>query len=34
VFNGYQTRFVRRDLKRVRNTSDDPRVGHLQAAAE
>ena len=21
--------FVRRDLKRVRNTSDDPRVGHV-----
>ena len=26
VFNGYDTRFVRRDLKRVRNTSDDPRA--------
>jgi len=34
VFNGYNTRFVRRDLKRVRNTSDDPRVGHVQVAAE
>ena len=34
VFNGYDARFVRRDLKRVRNTSDDPRVGHVQAAAE
>jgi len=34
VFNGYDTRFVRRDLKRVRNTSDDPRVGHVQVAAE
>jgi len=34
VFNGYDTRFVRRDLKRVRNTTDDPRVGHVQVAAE
>jgi hypothetical protein len=34
AFNGYDARFVRRDLKRVRNTSDDPRVGHVQAAAE
>ena len=34
VFNGYDTRFVRRDLKRVRNTSDDPRAGHVQVAAE
>jgi hypothetical protein len=34
VFNGYDTRFVRRDLKRARNTSDDPRVGHVQVAAE
>jgi hypothetical protein len=34
VFNGYDSRFLRRDLKRVRNTSDDPRVGHVQAAAE
>jgi len=34
VFNGYDARFVRRDLKRVRNTSDDPRVGHVQVAAE
>jgi hypothetical protein len=34
VFNGYDARFVRRDLKRVRNTSDDPRVGHVQVAAQ
>ena len=34
VFNGYDSRFVRRDLKRVRNTTDDPRVGHFQVAAE
>ena len=34
LFNGYDTRFVRRDLRRVRNTSDDPRVGHVQVAAE
>jgi hypothetical protein len=34
VFNGYDTSCVRRDLKRVRNTSDDPRVGHVQVAAE
>jgi hypothetical protein len=34
VFNGYDARFVRRDLKRVRNTSDDTRVGHVQVAAE
>jgi Fatty acid hydroxylase superfamily len=34
IFNGYDTRFVRRDLKRVRNTTDDPRVGHVQVAAE
>ena len=34
VFNGYGTRFVRDDLKRVRNTSDDVRAGHVRAAAE
>jgi hypothetical protein len=34
ILNGYDTRFVRHDLKRVRNTSDDPRAGHIQVAAE
>lgn len=32
IFNGYDTRHVRRDLKKVRNTSDDVRVGHVAAA--
>jgi hypothetical protein len=32
VFNGYDTTHVRRDLKKVRNTSDDVRVGHVVAA--
>ena len=34
VFNGYDTSSVRRDLKRVRNTSDDVRAGHVSVAAE
>lgn len=34
LFNGYSTKFVRHDLKRVRNTSDDVRVGHVRMAAE
>lgn len=34
VFNGYDARFVRTDLKRVRHGSDDPRVGKPRAAAE
>jgi hypothetical protein len=34
VFNGYDARFVRHDLKRVRNTSDNVRAGRVQAAAE
>jgi len=34
VFNGYDTRFVRRDLKKVRGTTDDVRVGHVGVAAE
>ena len=34
VFNGYDTSRVRHDLKRVRNTSDDVRAGHVSAAAE
>ena len=34
LFNGYSAEFVRRDLKRVRNTSDDVRVGHVRMAAE
>ena len=34
LFNGYSTEFVRQDLKRVRNTSDDVRVGHVRLAAE
>jgi hypothetical protein len=29
VFNGYDKRFVVSGLKRVRNTADDPRIGHL-----
>ena len=29
VLNGYDTSRVRRDLKRVRNTTDDVRVGHV-----
>jgi len=33
VFNGYDTSDVRHDLKRVRNTSDDVRVGHARVAA-
>jgi hypothetical protein len=34
VFNGYDTSRVRHDLKRVRNTTDDVRAGHVSAAAE
>jgi hypothetical protein len=34
VFNGYDVSRVRRDLKRVRNTTDDVRAGHVLAAAE
>lgn len=34
IFNGYDTAAVRRDLKRVRHSTDDLRVGHVQAAAE
>jgi hypothetical protein len=34
VFNGYDTSSVRRDLKRVRSTTDDVRVGHVSVAAE
>ncbi len=33
VFNGYDTRFVVHNLKRVRNTADDPRIGHLSLPA-
>ena len=33
VFNGYDTRHVRHDLKRVRHTKDDPRAGAPHAAA-
>jgi len=32
VFNGYDTSHVRRDLKRVRNTTDDVRAGHISVA--
>jgi hypothetical protein len=34
VFNGYDMRFVARNLKRVRNGTDDVRAGHVRAAAE
>jgi hypothetical protein len=34
ILNGYDTRFVRHDLKRVRHGSDDPRAGRLKVAAE
>jgi len=34
IFNGYDTSHVRRDLKRVRNTTDDVRAGHVSVAAE
>lgn len=33
IFNGYSSRFVRTDLRRVRNTKDDPRAGLPRAAA-
>ena len=34
VFNGNDTSCVRRDLKKVRNTTDDVRAGHVRVAAE
>jgi hypothetical protein len=34
VFNGADTSRVRRDLKKVRNTTDDVRAGHVRMAAE
>ncbi len=34
IFNGYDTAAVRRDLKRVRNSTDDLRAGHVRMAAE
>jgi hypothetical protein len=34
IFNGYNTRFVRTDLKRIRSSTDDPRAGRIRAAAE
>ncbi len=34
LFNGYDTRFVVPNLKRVRAGVDDPRAGHAQVAAE
>ena len=34
VFNGYDTSHVRRDLKRVRNGSDNVGAGHVRVAAE
>jgi len=34
IFNGYDTSRVRGDLKRVRNSTDDVRVGHVHMAAE
>jgi hypothetical protein len=33
VFNGYSLRFVRRDLKRVRHSVDDPHAGRIRASA-
>ncbi len=33
VFNGYATTHVMRDLKRVRNSSDDVRIGQVRPAA-
>ena len=30
IFNGYDQRYVVHGLKRVRNTVDDPKVGHLR----
>jgi hypothetical protein len=33
VFNGYSQRFVRRDLKRIRHSVDDPRAGRIRAGA-
>jgi hypothetical protein len=34
VFNGYDTSAVRRDLKRVRNTTDKVRARDISMAAE
>jgi hypothetical protein len=34
IFNGYDSSAVRADLKRVRNTTDDPRAGRVRVAAE
>lgn len=34
IFNGYDRRHVRTDLKKVRNTTDDVRVGRVAARAE
>lgn len=31
VFNGYDTTHVRKDMKKVRATADDPRVGYVRA---
>ena len=33
IFNGYDTSAVRTDLRKVRNTTDDVRVGHVRPAA-
>jgi len=33
VFNGYDTQFVARNLKRVRNGTDDVRAGQVRAQA-
>ena len=34
IFNGYDSSTVRRDLKRVRNTTDRLQAGHIGVAAE
>lgn len=34
LFNGYNTECVRRDLKQVRNSTDDVHAGHVRMAAE
>jgi len=34
IFNGYDTRTVRHDLKRIRNSIDDVRAGHIAPAGE
>jgi hypothetical protein len=33
VFNGYDNRFIARDLTRVRNTADDPGIGRVRRPA-